>query len=428
MTSASPINAQGNGADDTAAIQNGLNTSGIDTFIIPPIAGGYTTGPLTIPANVHRLIFEVGAELKQRADNETIFTGSGITDLLVHNPTITGRAVNAAVGSNNLADSAFKFLANCSDIRLVGGEIKKFRCNAVYAEQSKNVSVRRLRSLLNGHHLRFRGVNGVEVYRVTIDGMPYVPVGLVNGVNVLASQEFCTGIGFDSTDNHSLGLCSNINVCKNLISNLGDSQGVLHHGGSTYTYDDNVFRNCSISISLNPYNTSDFIDYGQITSNKVFGLDVQYYVPGGIRDHGIVVNAGPASYEPYPATPDINEPVVAENIVVGVNRQRLDYTVGAYLFHHVRGLNMPGNSALSCGVNGAVFAGAMTAMNVVGFTSRNNTLGGGEKNAIRLLGTSISGAIDNVVSDGNTVGLRTNGLTGYSVGQITMVNGGSPVY
>lgn len=428
MTSATPINALGNGADDTSAIQNGLNTSGIDTFIFPPITGGYTTGPLTIPSNVHRIIFEYGAELKQRADNETIFTGSGLNDLLVDSPVITGRAVNAAVGSNNLADTAFKFLANCNNVRILGGEIKKFRCSAIYAEQSKSISIRRTRSLMNGHHFRFRGVDGVEVNRATIDGMPYIPVGVVNGVNVLASQEFCTGIGFDSTDGHSLGLCSNIDVRNNSVSNLGDSQGVLHHGGSTFIYASNVFRNCSISISLNPYNTTDPIDYGQITANRVFGLDVTYYVPNSIRDHGIVIAAGPTSYNPNLSTPDINDVVVAENIAVGVNRQRIDYQVGAYYSHHTRGLHMIGNSALSCGVNGAVFAGNMTAMNVNGFTSRGNVMGGGEKNAIRLLGTSVSGAFNDIVSDGNTIGLRTNTLTGFTIGNITMVNGGSAVY
>lgn len=410
MISATPVGALGNGADDTTAIQPYL-VEGVETFVFPPIEGGYTTGPLVIPTSLRRLVFE--STVYQRASDETVFTGSGVHDLTIYDPKVRGVCgLNEPIPLET--DTAFRLVGGCKNVEFSKGEISRFRTFAMYAEQGEDIRVLGTRSIETSFHFRFRGVKKPRLHRAVVARSCLVP------------EQFTVGIGFDSTDGHSLGLCSDIDVSKCRIEDLGHAQGVLHHGGVGFEYQDNLIRNCAIAISANPYNTEDDIADGVISGNRIWGLDSGAYVNN--IDHGIVANAGPMSSGGL-MTPDIQDLLVADNTVFGANRTRLSYTVGAFHYGWVKNLKMFGNNAHGCGVNGMTIVGPMDAMEVVDFESLRNVTGGGERNAVRIM-APCTGQISDVLSDGNTVGIRFSGVPqgNLSIGQVTMVGGGAPVY
>lgn len=359
-------------ADDTAAVLAALNSGAAEIRF----AGEYSCGLLTVPTSVKGLIGRSGARLIQRALGTNLLTGTGLTDLVMSVDLYGAASMGSVPASSNDAIS----LIDCLGVTIENCTIERFLFRPIIGKGGDHITARNVHFLLNAVGPRFIGTEVLRILDNHIDG------------TCLDASQFTTGIGLESTDGYAYPVCKDVWIRGNLTEGLGLSQGILVHGGIDVSLTENTVKGSTIGISLNPYNTTDFINYPVVRGNHVEGGDgVWAFGTNGCS--GINVQAGPASGGGD--TPDIASPRITDNMILSGNREKKGTNEGGLVLSYANDAIVNGNTIVASGANGIVMYEAIRANCGGNNVSTVLASGGGQQNGILCLASSTGSVHDN---------------------------------
>lgn len=387
-------------ANDTTAVQAALDAGNPEVRF----DGSYSCGALTMNA-ANKLYFGRG-EIMQRALGTNLLIGTSLDGLVIAVDLIGAASLGTTPASSNDAIR----LTDCVDVTVEDCLITRFRFRPLFAQGGANLRFQNVKSIENAvGGPRIIGVNVARIERNVIDG------------TCLADAQFTTGIGIESTDGYAYPVCNNVWVKENLIRNIRNAQAILVHGGNRVTVDDNKIVGAIIPISLNPYNTQDFINYPSVTNNHCEAWDGAWSY-GSTGGAALNCQAGPASGGG--TTPRIVYPKIHGNTVISGNRSKGGASEGGIMVSYADQASIQGNEVISSKGAGIVTydclrlnIGANTIANVLGGS-------GGESRGIWTRATSdpestntgsihdnvVYGATEAVVTTGNPAVTTSNNV------------------
>jgi hypothetical protein len=200
--------------------------------------------------------------------------------------------------------------------------------------------------------------------------------------------------------------CERIQIVNNKVKGFPYAQGVLVHAGSWITISNNHFYQISMGVSVNPFNSTDFVNHVTITGNVVEATNAST-LPASSGDVGIHVKSGGS-------TPLIFAPTITGNVVHGTNRVALDTGQGGYVIGFTSGATVTGNVAYGCGGNGFIISDAEPGITVTGNSVLNPVAISTTQIGFNFLGAPKGTLVGNTVSGAT----GTNGI-GFKVATAT---------
>lgn len=321
----SPANPADYTGTDTSKVQQALDAGKAEI----KIDGTYTIGQI-VPAAGNKLVYGRGQLIQQTLGTDMV-VATGLTDFTW---SVDMLGIAPALTTPSSVDDALE-LTDCDDITIQDCKIENFRSRPIFAIGGDRWLVRNVKFNTNAVGPRFIDVHDLRI--------------LYNDVKdkCLATSQFTTGIGLESTDGYGgRPVCSDVLIMGNKTSGLGASQGILVHGGIRVTCTNNDVTDSTIGISFNPYNAADYILYPVISNNRIINNSTLTWDASWGGNSALVVQAGPG-------TPDISQPVISGNVILQGNRQKAAASEGGIQIGYAEDPNISGNiirSSWACGM------------------------------------------------------------------------------
>lgn len=402
----------GNTSNDTVGVQAALTAcgvaSGCSLVCVPGVT--YTIDTVNFSSNTY--LNGTGCIFKQRADglssSSSTFSINGKINITLINVSMLG---TATPGGNNpfgaSGNSAIYIRGLSSNIRVLNSFITEFKYFPVQLENSSGLFVTGNYFYENWAGPRLTGVHNVELSHNIIDRTTVYSLTPTN-------DQFTAGIALDSTDGHAFGICTDIMMVGNRISNFPWAQAFLIHAGQRVTISANVIFNTSVGVSITPYNTLDVVEKVAVTGNDFDPTLISHanFPLIEIANAAVQVTGGPASGGG--TTPSPTRVSVVGNTANGWNRAAMDPGQGCMYFTFTTGLILSGNTVSGCGGNGYYFGTDEQGAAVTGNTATNSTLIGALQTGFNWAGAPRAVMMGNMVS-----GMNSGTGVGYNVVTVT---------
>jgi hypothetical protein len=361
--------ADGSGTD-TAALNNAFN-SGVSAVNVLP--GTYVSGQITASQTLKRI--SGSGVLKQAAEGSDLLLLDGNTNLVVEGIHFLGASGTGlpSAASNNTGLT----IRNARGVVISGCHFERFRFFGLYLENCDDVVIEGNYFYQTALPLRLRGCRKVVISNNVVRD------------TCLASSVFTVGIGLDSTDGHSFGICRDILINGNCISGMNNAQGILAHAGEGVVITNNAIRETAIPISCNPFNSTDSLMRVCISANT---LNMPASGTFTNANDGIVVQGGPG-------TPDPTEITIAANTINSANRVMQSAGMGAIRVGYSQRVAVTGNVITTAYGNGIVLTDSEESVAISG--NLINDIAATASGAQRGIWVASSGS--NVIIDANHI-------------------------
>ncbi|WP_182004772.1 right-handed parallel beta-helix repeat-containing protein [Priestia aryabhattai] len=347
--------AKGDGTDETAKVQSGLNDAS-GKIIIFPYGFSFKVSTLTIPDNT--IIFGYGSKIYNTTTHQTILS-------LGNNVKIYGLEIQGAgnssynelgrgigiLGNYNSSNSTIDYK---SDIYLKDCYIHDFGGHGVHAEYAKNIKIDNCKI----ENVGYSGVMGLSVLNMHVINRTHIK-------GISPGNTYSYGVIFSRrADTNSLTQYPRSKDCSVVGCTVEDNpnwEGLDTHAGENILFANNIVRNCKIGIVAVPSQLATVDDYAplspKIVNNIIYGIGtgVGITVSGALT----ATNGTPAGYASNPVIHGntLNECGIADDqyggalIIKGTrnasivgNSLRDNYVFGINIYHTNTGFTVQGNT------------------------------------------------------------------------------------
>lgn len=398
-----PVSMEGLAPGDTrrfASLAAAFDSNESELVIAAGDPAGRPSSEVRAGAAIRRI--SGSGTLRQAREDANLLVFDGHDGLTVEGPRFLGasgmKLPAAASGNTGLT------IRNARRVVISGCTFERWRYYGLFLDNCEDVIVRDNRFSQCALPLRLRGCRRVEVARNRFEGSNLAP-----GV-------FTVAVGLESTDQNSYPPCSEITITENSISGFGNAQGVLVHAGSRITIRGNVIRDAAMPISVNPFNETDVIDDVSIVDNVI-----ECAMRGRFTnaDVGINCRAGPG-------TPDLQNILVAGNVISHANRVLRSSEFGAIRMCFARDVTIRENRVVDAHANGILCTDCRGRVAIVGNSVEGVVAAGRVQRGIHLRGIDDGVRIDANrlanISGSGAVGIYSAACGGLSLGQNTFRN------
>ncbi len=228
------------GTDDTAAIQDAINSATTGGWVVFPAPTSYYLVSGTLDIDKALTLYGQGAEISLATDDTTLFdvTASDVTirGLRLVGPQYTSKANNArAIDAHGVSA-----LSPIHMVRLVDNEIDSWGFYGIHLEHVHDFEVRG-NQITNIYYAAVLGASVIE--GVISDNNIDTVVGLPNSYGIALSRR-------ESDDLDAYPRSSDVVVSRNTVRNIPNWEGLDTHGGQRITFSDNLVEKARIGITV----------------------------------------------------------------------------------------------------------------------------------------------------------------------------------
>jgi len=419
--SVASFGALGDGStDDTAAIRAALlalSTAGGGTLIVPATGSAHVvTDSLAVPSNCR---ITGGGTLRMSVRSKDLLTATSASNVTIDGVTLQGYSASTSPTTSTAesSSSAIHFV-DCANVTVIGCTFTGFRYSPAFFEGCASVRYQRNTETDCALSVRFRGVQRGWILE-NHASQPALP-----------ASTFVTVIYLDSTDGHSYGVCTDIEIDKNHVADFVNSQAIeIHAGDRVHIGSGNVLSNVLIGVSVNPFNSADRCRDISIDAFSYVGTDT---VGGSGGNYGLSIQGGAAGAiagDPgyYVENVTINGPKIRNaNSVL-----RASLSGAGAIFQHVKGLAINGIVCDGCYGSGVVISGDCLAVTGGGIVVKGTILANGRRagvlftgtgNTGRLVGVHVDDAVGAVQYDAVGDGLSIHDVAGTNIATALVVS------